>query len=70
MNALTAAAIHIIMSVATSIALPGLSASPDVYDALTSNRPYKRAYRPDIAYKIMTQCSCAGFDPELLKFSC
>ncbi len=39
----------------------------DVYDALTSNRPYKRAYRPDIAYKIMTQCSCAGFDPELLK---
>jgi uncharacterized domain HDIG len=39
----------------------------DVYDALTSNRPYKRAYRPDIAYKIMTQCSCAGFDPDLLK---
>ena len=36
----------------------------DVYDALTSNRPYKRAYRPDIAYKIMTQCACAGFDPD------
>lgn len=39
----------------------------DVYDALTSNRPYKRAYRPDIAYKIMTRCSSKEFDPELLQ---
>lgn len=38
----------------------------DVYDALTSNRPYKRAYRPDVAYKIMTKCSPGEFDPELL----
>ena len=38
----------------------------DVYDALTSNRPYKRAYRPDVAYKIMTKCSPGDFDQELL----
>jgi len=38
----------------------------DVYDALTSNRPYKRAYRPDIAYRIMTKCSPGAFDRELL----
>ena len=39
----------------------------DVYDALTSNRVYKPAYRPHIAYKIMTKCSPGHFDERLLK---
>lgn len=39
----------------------------DVYDALTSDRPYKKAYRPDIAYKIMSNCSPGHFDPDLLR---
>lgn len=38
----------------------------DVYDALTSDRPYKKACTPDIAYKIMTQGSPGHFDPDLL----
>jgi len=38
----------------------------DVYDALTSARPYKAAYKPHIAYKIMTQCSNGQFDTPLL----
>lgn len=39
----------------------------DVYDALTSSRAYKPAYRPHIAYKIMTKCSPGQFDERLLK---
>ena len=39
----------------------------DVYDALTSSRAYKPAYRPHIAYKIMTKCSPGHFDERLLK---
>ena len=44
----------------------------DVYDALTSARSYKPAYRPHIAYKIMTKCSPGHFDERLLKlfFNC
>ena len=38
----------------------------DVYDALTSDRPYKKAYKPHIAYKIMKTCSKGTFDQELL----
>lgn len=38
----------------------------DVYDALTTQRPYKKAYAPHIAYKIMTKCSGRQFDPHLL----
>ncbi|MFA6850119.1 MAG: HD-GYP domain-containing protein [Selenomonadaceae bacterium] len=38
----------------------------DVYDALTSTRPYKKAYKPSIAYKIMTKFCQGQFDPELL----
>ena len=38
----------------------------DVYDALTTQRPYKKAYSPHIAYKIMTKCSGKQFDPLLL----
>ena len=39
----------------------------DVYDALTSARSYKPAFRPHIAYKIMTKCSPGQFDEQLLK---
>ena len=43
-----------------------ITAIADVYDALTSNRPYKKAYRPDVAYQIMTKCSNGQFDLTLL----
>ena len=39
----------------------------DVYDALTSERPYKKAYTPSIAFNIMTNVNKGQFDPELLK---
>lgn len=38
----------------------------DVYDALTSDRAYKKACSPDIAYHIMTQKSKGHFDEQLL----
>lgn len=44
-----------------------ISAIADVYDALTSSRPYKKAYIPSIAYNIMVNCSKGHFDEELLK---
>ncbi|ERL25504.1 HD-GYP domain-containing protein [Mitsuokella sp. oral taxon 131] len=43
-----------------------ISAIADVYDALTSSRPYKKAYIPSIAYNIMANCSKGQFDEELL----
>lgn len=39
----------------------------DVYDALTSDRAYKKSCTPDIAYKIMTQYSPGHFDEKLLQ---
>ena len=39
----------------------------DVYDALTSERPYKKAYTPNVAYNIMTNVNQGQFDRELLK---
>lgn len=39
----------------------------DVYDALTSERPYKKAYAPHLAYKIMTSLLDGQFDPDLLQ---
>ena len=44
-----------------------ISAIADVYDALTSSRPYKKAYSPAVAYHIMTNCSPGQFDERLLK---
>lgn len=44
-----------------------ICAIADVYDALTSVRPYKKAYTPSVAYHIMTQCSPGQFDEELLQ---
>jgi len=39
----------------------------DVYDALTSIRPYKKAYKPHIAYTIMMFHSEGQFDVNILK---
>lgn len=39
----------------------------DVYDALTSERPYKKAYTPNIAYNIMMNVSKGQFDQDLLE---
>ena len=39
----------------------------DVYDALTSTRPYKNAYTPSVAYRIMMTCSEGQFDKKLLQ---
>ncbi len=44
-----------------------IGAIADVYDALTSTRPYKKAYSPSVAYNIMARCSPGHFDEELLK---
>lgn len=38
----------------------------DVYDALTTQRSYKPAYKPHIAHRIMTRCSVGQFDLDLL----
>lgn len=38
----------------------------DVYDALTSTRSYKTAYRPYVAYNIMKNLSVGQFDQQLL----
>lgn len=38
----------------------------DVYDALTSERPYKKAYTPSITHNIMVNVNKGQFDPELL----
>ena len=39
----------------------------DVYDALTSERPYKRAYTPSVAYNIMVNVNKGQFDKDMLK---
>ena len=44
-----------------------ICAIADVYDALTSSRPYKKAYSPAVAYHIMSNCSEGHFDRRLLK---
>ena len=39
----------------------------DVYDALTSERPYKKAYTPSVTYNIMVNVNRGQFDNDLLK---
>lgn len=43
-----------------------ITAIADVYDALTSERPYKKAYMPNIAYNIMHNINKGQFDRKLL----
>ena len=43
-----------------------ITAVADVYDALTSERPYKKAYMPNIAYNIMYNINKGQFDRKLL----
>ena len=43
-----------------------IAAIADVYDALTSERAYKRPYTPSVAYKLMKYCSHGQFDEKLL----
>jgi putative nucleotidyltransferase with HDIG domain len=51
-----------------AISLPGrILAVVDVYDALTSNRPYRPAYSSDKALEIMRSESGQQFDPEIIK---
>lgn len=38
----------------------------DTYDAMTSNRPYRKAFEPEEALKKMAECGHTQFDPELL----
>lgn len=39
----------------------------DVYDALVSDRTYKKAYSNDVAYQMIMNGECGAFAPELLK---
>lgn len=39
----------------------------DVYDALLADRPYKKAYTPSLAFKLMTQSMRSFFDEPLLR---
>lgn len=39
----------------------------DVYDALTSEHPYKKAYTPNVAHNIMVNVIKGQFDPDLLE---
>ncbi len=39
----------------------------DVYDALTSERPYKKAYTPSVTYNIMMNVNKGQFDRDMLK---
>ena len=43
-----------------------ITAIADVYDALTSERPYKKAYMPNIAYNIMHNINKGQFDQKLI----
>jgi putative two-component system response regulator len=50
----------------TEIPLQGrIMAIADVYDALVSERPYKRAFTADEATKIIMECSGTQFDPTI-----
>jgi len=51
----------------SDIPLPGrLMAIADTYDALTSNRPYKEAFPPDEAARIIREGRGSHFDPVLV----
>ncbi|HKY03049.1 MAG TPA: HD domain-containing phosphohydrolase [Burkholderiales bacterium] len=49
------------------IPLPArIVAVADVYDALTSNRPYKRAWSAEESFEYVGKCAGSHFDPELV----
>ena len=53
--------------VSSDIPIPGrIMAIVDVYDALVSERPYKRAFTADEAVKVIVDCSGTHFDPQLV----
>lgn len=39
----------------------------DVYDALVTDRPYKKAFTPDVAYRMITNNECGVFSPQMLE---
>ncbi len=39
----------------------------DVYDALTTNRPYRDAFSKKVAVEMMREMKNKNFDPELLE---
>ena len=50
------------------ISLEGrIIAVADTYDALTSNRPYKRGYSRERAFNFIKDGSASHFDPEVVK---
>jgi len=56
---------------ATEIPLQGrIMAIVDVYDALVSERPYKKAFTEDEALKIIVQNSGTHFDPSIVNLFC
>jgi len=44
-----------------------LTSIADVYDALVSDRSYKSAYTPDVAYQMIRSGECGVFSPRLMK---
>ena len=44
-----------------------ITAVADVYDALSSVRPYKRAFPPDECFRIMQEASGKHFDPQVVQ---
>lgn len=40
----------------------------DVWDALMSDRPYRKAWEPEKVYAYLQECSGTHFDPEILEF--
>jgi len=44
-----------------------ITAIADVFDALTSERPYKKAWSIETAIELIEQESCQHFDPELVR---
>jgi HD-GYP domain-containing protein (c-di-GMP phosphodiesterase class II) len=39
----------------------------DVYDALTSNRPYRAAWPPEKVYRYIEEQAGSHFDPQVVK---
>ena len=53
-----------VLSIVSSIAAPAFA---DVYDALTSERCYKKAFPHETAVQMITNGECGAFNPLLLQ---